>query len=88
MGKARRAVEALMALRPETALKVVPGGVLEVAVRDLEPGDCVVLRPGARVPVDGVLVEGMGEIDESTITGESVPWPKRPVPSCTRPRST
>ena len=76
LGKARRAVEALMALRPETALKVVPGGVLEVAVRDLEPGDCVVLRPGARVPVDGVLVEGMGEIDESTITGESVPVAK------------
>ena len=76
LGKARRAVEALMALRPETALRLGPGGVEEVAVRDLAPGDRVVLRPGARVPVDGVLVDGLGEIDESTITGESVPVAK------------
>jgi heavy metal translocating P-type ATPase len=78
MGKARRAVEALMALRPETALRVVAGGVEEVAVRDLTAGDRVVLRPGARVPVDGILDEGIGEIDESTITGESVPVAKEP----------
>ncbi len=78
LGKARRAVEALMALRPETALRVVAGRVEEVAVRDLAPGDHVVLRPGARVPVDGVLSEGVGEIDESTITGESVPVAKEP----------
>ena len=76
MGKARRAVEALMALRADTALKVVPGGTQEVAVATLEPGDRVILRPGARVPVDGTLVEGYGEIDESTITGESVPVAK------------
>lgn len=76
LGKARRAVEALMALRPETALKLVDGVAVEVAVGDLEPGDRVVLRPGARVPVDGVLAEGQGEIDESTITGESVPVAK------------
>lgn len=76
MGKARRAVEALMALRADTALKLVDGGVQEVAVETLVPGDRVILRPGARVPVDGTLVEGYGEIDESTITGESVPVAK------------
>jgi Cd2+/Zn2+-exporting ATPase len=76
MGKARRAVEALMALRADTALKLVPGGTEEVAVATLKPGDRVILRPGARVPVDGTLVEGYGEIDESTITGESVPVAK------------
>lgn len=78
LGKARRAVEALMALRPETALKLVEGVAVEVAVGDLEPGDRVVLRPGARVPVDGILAEGLGEIDESTITGESVAVAKEP----------
>ena len=78
MGKARRAVEALMQLRPETALRAGPGGVEEVAVEDLVPGDRVILRPGARVPVDGRVVEGAGHLDESTVTGESAPVRKGP----------
>ncbi|MFM7334117.1 MAG: heavy metal translocating P-type ATPase, partial [Tabrizicola sp.] len=73
MGKARRAVEALMQLRPETALRVGPDGVVEVPVSDLVPGDRVILRPGARVPVDGRVAEGSGHLDESTVTGESAP---------------
>lgn len=77
MGKARRAVEALMALRPETALRqAADGTVAEVAVADLRLGDRLILRPGARVPVDGRLVEGAGEVDESTITGEALPVAK------------
>lgn len=79
MGKARRAVEALMLLRPETALlRAADGSVTEVAVAELAPGDLVMLRPGARVPVDGTLVEGEGTLDESSITGESVPVTKAP----------
>jgi len=73
MGKARRAVEALMDLRPEFALREGPGGVVEVPVADLQPGDRVILRPGARVPVDGRVVAGAGHLDESTVTGESAP---------------
>jgi Cd2+/Zn2+-exporting ATPase len=73
MGKARRAVEALMELRPETALREGPEGVTEVPVADLVPGDRVILRPGARVPVDGRVVLGEGHLDESTVTGESAP---------------
>jgi heavy metal translocating P-type ATPase len=73
MGKARRAVEALMQLRPETALRDGPSGVEEVAVATLVPGDRVILRPGARVPVDGRVVGGAGHLDESTVTGESAP---------------
>ncbi len=73
MGKARRAVEALMQLRPETALRVGPNGVTEVPVASLVPGDRVILRPGARVPVDGRVAEGSGHLDESTVTGESLP---------------
>ena len=76
MGRARRAVEALMALRPDTALRLGPGGVEEVAVAALIVGDRVVLRPGARVPVDGLVVEGAGAVDESTITGEALPVTK------------
>jgi len=78
MGRARRAVEALMALRPETALLQTSDGVRDVAVETLQPGDVVVLRPGARVPVDGVIVLGSGSLDESTITGESMPVHKAP----------
>lgn len=78
MGKARRAVEALMQLRPETALRLAHGEVREVPVADLVAGDQVILRPGARVPVDGRIVEGTGHLDESTITGESEPRLKAP----------
>ncbi|WP_323036210.1 cation-translocating P-type ATPase [Pararhodobacter sp.] len=73
LGRARRAVEALMALRPETALLQTSNGTREVSVGSLLPGDIVVLRPGARVPVDGEIVVGRGSLDESTITGESMP---------------
>ncbi len=73
MGRARRALEALMALRPETALLRDGPGVREVPAASLRPGDVVVLRPGARVPVDGVIVAGAGALDESTLTGESEP---------------
>lgn len=79
MGRARRAVEALMALRPDTALRRMPDGtVVEVPVAGLRAGEEMVLRPGARVPVDGVVVEGEGRIDEATITGEAMPVRKRP----------
>lgn len=79
MGKARRAVEALMALRPDSAFQRKPDGtVTEVPVAELNPGDIVIIRPGGRVPVDGRIVEGEGEIDESTITGESIPSHKGP----------
>lgn len=78
MGKARHAVEALMALRPDTALVRRGGELVETAASALVPGDVVVLRPGARIPVDGVIVKGEGALDEATITGESMPVHKRP----------
>jgi len=78
MGKARRAVEALMALRPETALLRRDGAVTEVPVASLVVGDVVVIRPGARMPVDGTILSGDGSINESTVTGESVPVQKGP----------
>ncbi|CEG09832.1 Zinc-transporting ATPase [Afipia felis] len=74
LGRARRAVEALMALRPETAFrKNNDGTVVEVPAAELTVGDIVILRPGARVPTDGVIIHGRGGVDEANITGESMP---------------
>ena len=79
LGRTRRAIEALMALRPETALrKGRDGKVEEVPAAELAAGDVVMLRPGARVPADGVIVSGRGGIDEANITGESMPVSKEP----------
>ncbi|MBS0565220.1 MAG: cation-translocating P-type ATPase [Proteobacteria bacterium] len=77
LGRARRAIEALMALRPETALrKTTAGTVEEIPAADLQAGDVVVLRPGARVPADGTILTGRGGLDEASITGESMPVTK------------
>jgi heavy metal translocating P-type ATPase len=79
MGRARRAIEALMTLRPETAFrKARDGTVTEVPAASLGIGDVVILRPGSRVPADGAIVAGRGSLDESTITGESLPVRKEP----------
>lgn len=79
LGRARRAVEALMALRPETAFrKGQDGTVVEVPAAGLCVGDIVILRPGARVPTDGLIMQGRGGIDEANITGESMPVSKEP----------
>ena len=77
LGRARLAIEALMALRPETALRKSPeGAVVEIPAGELVVGDIVVVRPGARMPADGTIASGRGALDESTITGESMPVTK------------
>ena len=78
MGRARRAVEALMALRPDTALLKTAEGVTEVPSAQLKPGDLVIVRPGGRVPVDGVIESGEASMDLSTLTGESMPVHRGP----------
>jgi Cd2+/Zn2+-exporting ATPase len=79
LGRARRAIEALMSLRPETAFrKNLDGTVDEIPAAELKVGDVFVLRPGARVPVDGVIEAGEGALNESSITGESMPVTKQP----------
>lgn len=79
LGRARRAIEALMALRPETALRRGQDGtVSEIPAAVLQVNDIVVLRPGARVPADAVIVSGRGSLDEANITGESMPVAKEP----------
>lgn len=79
MGRTRQAVQALMALNPETATRIDPTGE-EVVVRAsaLVPGDLIVIRPGERFPTDAVVDSGYSSVDESTLTGESVPIEKGP----------
>ena len=70
------AIRALQALRPATARVRKDGAVQEVPVGSLRVGDEVVIRPGERVPMDGVLIEGATHADESMLTGESMPVTK------------
>jgi Cu+-exporting ATPase len=70
------AIRALNALRPETARVRRDGQDQEMPISQVLTGDLVVIRPGERVPVDGVVVEGASQIDESLITGESLPVAK------------
>ena len=71
------ALRALMALRPETARRREADGTeREVPIAAVAVGDLVVIRPGERIPVDGVVVEGSSATDDSMLTGESLPVPK------------
>ena len=75
--KASDAVRRLMELQPASARVVRDGSEVEVPVEMVAVGDLVVVRPGERIPVDGVVVEGSSSVDEKMITGESTPVPKR-----------
>jgi Cu+-exporting ATPase len=72
------ALRALMALRPETARVLTADGPVERPVADLAPGDRILVRPGERFPVDARVEAGESEVDESLVTGESLPVAKRP----------
>lgn len=72
------AIRALEALRPERAIKLVDGQEMDVAISALSVGDCVLVKPGERFPVDGEVIEGQSHADEALISGESLPVPKQP----------
>jgi Cu2+-exporting ATPase len=73
LGQARGALSALAELLPDDAERVTDTSVETVALGDLRIGDVVLVRPGGRVPADGVVVDGEAELDESMVTGESRP---------------
>jgi Cu+-exporting ATPase len=77
-GRTSEAIKKLMGLRPKTARVVREGIEVDVPVDSVALGDVVVVRPGERLPVDGVVVEGHSAMDESMLTGESLPVDKRP----------
>ncbi len=76
LGRSRRAVRALMDLRPETAEVRRGGAVVRVPVEGVAVGEVYVVVPGDRLPLDGVVVDGRAEADQSALTGESVPVEK------------
>ena len=78
IAQARGALAALAELLPDTAERVTPSATEEVPIDDLRVGDIVLVRPGARVPADGVIVEGTADVDESMVTGESRAVTKNP----------
>jgi P-type Cu2+ transporter len=78
VGHARGALEALAELLPDEAERVTADGIETVRVAELAVGDVVLVRPGARVPADGVVAEGRADVDESMITGESTPAARGP----------
>ncbi len=78
MERARRAIEALAELAPKTARVQRDGREVEVAVEALVIGDRVVVKPGQRIPADGVVCSGRSALDQSPVTGESMPVDKQP----------
>ncbi|MCX7601712.1 MAG: cation-translocating P-type ATPase, partial [Meiothermus sp.] len=79
MNRTRRAIEALMTLHPEGASVLLPDGSEQWRpLEALRPGDLLVVRPGERFAADGVVLDGFSDVDESALTGESVPVDKKP----------
>lgn len=77
-GRTSEAIKKLMGLRARTARVVRDGQELEVPVDEVLVGDIVTVRPGEKIPVDGVVIEGRSSVDESMLTGESLPVEKMP----------
>ena len=76
-GRTSEAIKALMGLQPKTARVVRDGNETDIPIEAVQVGDVIVVRPGEKVPVDGVIVEGDSTLDESMLTGESLPVDKK-----------
>jgi Cd2+/Zn2+-exporting ATPase len=87
MGRAKRAIEALAELAPDTATVRRDGQTSEIAVEELVVGDVVLVRPNERLPADGFLLVGTTSINQAPVTGESMPVDKRPVDDAALARS-
>ena len=75
-GKTGEAIKKLMGLQPKTALIVKGDQEIEIPIDEVEVGDVIIVKPGSKIPVDGVVVEGHTSVDESMLTGESIPVEK------------
>ncbi|MFH1232198.1 MAG: cation-translocating P-type ATPase [Planctomycetota bacterium] len=75
--KSRKAISKLMNLTPISALVKRNNTELEIPVDEVNPDDMVIIKPGVRIPVDGVIIKGEGTVNESTLTGESLPVDKK-----------
>ena len=77
-GRTSESIKKLMGLRPKTATVFHDGAEIEMPVEEVEEGDLILVRPGGRIPVDGEVVSGRTAVDESMLTGESIPVAKEP----------
>jgi Cu2+-exporting ATPase len=77
-GGANDAIRALLDLAPPRAIVVRDGEPVEIPTAEVQVGDLLLIRPGSKIPVDAEVVEGESEVDESTVTGESLPVSKKP----------
>ena len=77
-GRTSAAIKALMGLAPKTARVVRDGVEQDIPIDEVRPGDTVIVRPGEKMPVDGIVLDGRSSVDESMLTGESLPVDKRP----------
>ena len=77
-GRASEAIKKLMKLSPKTAMIERDGKEFDIKIEEVAVGDVVIVRPGEKIPVDGEVIEGYSSIDESMITGESLPIDKQP----------
>ena len=77
-GRTSEAIKKLMGLAPKTAIVIQDGKEIEVPIDEVEIGDLIIVKPGEKIPVDGVVREGMTSIDEAMLTGESMPVDKKP----------
>ncbi|MBY2478996.1 heavy metal translocating P-type ATPase [Clostridioides difficile] len=75
-GKTSEAIKKLMGLQPKTAIVLVDGKEVETPIEEVEIGDIILVKPGTKIPVDGVVIEGYTSVDESMLTGESIPVEK------------
>jgi len=75
-GQTSEAIKKLIGLQPKQAIVVRAGREMEIAVEDVQIGDTIIVRPGERIPVDGTVLEGHSAVDESMVTGESIPVEK------------
>jgi Cu+-exporting ATPase len=76
-GQTSEAIKKLIGLQPKTAIVVRDGKEQQIPMADVQIGDQVIVRPGERIPVDGVVLEGYSAVDESMVTGESIPVEKQ-----------
>ncbi|OGI12673.1 copper-translocating P-type ATPase [Candidatus Micrarchaeota archaeon RBG_16_36_9] len=76
-GKASEAIKKLIGLQPKTATIIRDGKEMQVQIKDVIIGDVIIVKPGQRIPVDGVVTDGLSSVDESMITGESIPIEKK-----------
>ncbi len=76
-GRTSEAIKKLMGLAPKTAIIIRDGVEKEIPIEEVETGDSIVVKPGAKIPVDGTVLEGHTAIDESMLTGESMPVDKK-----------